>query len=153
MNNKAREKVQGWIDRMRGNDELLAAVQARLAKRTLGLIAKGFRNEQNPYGEAWAPKKRPDGRKILHGKTGQLRRFRALQVAPRLFVVVPGADYAAVHQAPQRGQTQRMMVPTVERGLPDEWKRSLSRAAIAELRDHFEPKPPSEDSEDSTADT
>ena len=152
MNEASKQKLRHWIVLMRENEVLLGAVTDRMSKRTLGLIAQGFRDEKNPYGEPWAPKRRPDGRKILHGKTGQLRRFRAVQVAPRLFLVEPGADYAAVHQSPKTGQPQRMMVPSSDRGLPDSWKKSLSRAAIKAMRDHFEPKPALEapDPEDET---
>lgn len=131
-------KLQHWAKLMRSGDVLMGSVTRLMSERTLALVAEGFDTQTDPYGVPWKPKKRADGRKILHGPTGQLRNFRAIREGRRRFFVVPGADYAAAHQEPLDGKRpQRMMVPSRERGLPIRWSRELSRTAVDAMRNHF----------------
>lgn len=57
----------------------MTALAKDLADEALNLVQQGFVKQQDPYGRPWYPKKYPDGRRILRGKSGQLEKsfFRA----------------------------------------------------------------------------
>lgn len=93
--------------------KLAFEVADAMADATLGLVAEEFANERDPYGKAWAPKKRPDGRMILRGKTGRLIKFRKGAVNQHGFRVDAGADYYVFNQP------KRKMLP--EKRLPRLW--------------------------------
>lgn len=131
-------QLRHWGNLLRAGELLMGQVTRKQAERTLELVGEGFDQQHDPYGLPWKPKRRPDGRKILHGPTGRLRNFKALYEGRRRFMVVPGADYGAAHQQPRGGKRpQRMMVPSSERGIPPRWSRQLSRAAVQAMREHF----------------
>lgn len=93
-------KLDRWIKRFGALPSPAAALEVsrKLAKITLEQIDKGFENEQDPFGTPWAPKKEPDGRKILRGKTGDLRKFKLVWANSEGFKVGSRATYAGVHQ-------------------------------------------------------
>lgn len=131
-------KLKHWATLLRAGEAVTGEVTARMSERMLGLVDEGFETQTDPYGEPWAPKKTPDGRKVLEGPTGRLRQFVSVPHGKHRFVLVPGADYAAPHQAPHDGKRpRRMMVPAADRGLPDEWSRQLSKTAQDSMRAHF----------------
>lgn len=113
-----------------------------MAKATLKLIDQGFQGEKDPYGTRWKKKKKPDGRKTLHGPTGRLRRgWKARGVSRRGFTVAPSVSYAAPHQAPRRGRRpRRMMVPDGRRGVPGSWSKIYRKIAGGAVSVHFKRK-------------
>lgn len=73
------------------------------ASRDMGAAAKefvdrGFERQEDPFGNPWAPKKEPDGRPILQGKTGTLRKWRIEYANSEGFKISSRAPYAGVHQ-------------------------------------------------------
>jgi hypothetical protein len=44
------------------------------AQAAVVLVEKGFDKQADPFNNPWPRKKEPDGRKVLHGKTGKLRK-------------------------------------------------------------------------------
>lgn len=71
-----------------GKPSTLTALSKELADEALFQVQRGFVEQRDPYGRPWHPKKYPDGRRILRGKTGQLERsFRR---------VYAGADGAII---------------------------------------------------------
>lgn len=83
-------------------DAILDLVSTSLAEESIGLIKDGFRTETDPYGQKWKPKKRPDGRKTLSGKTSRLKGGWKIVRQDRHEVrVSPSVNYAAAHQDPQ----------------------------------------------------
>jgi len=125
-------KLNHWQRLMRGGQVMVIAVRKRMADEVLELIDEGFENQKDPYGNPWAPKKKPDGRRILHGRTLKLRtRWHTVPVAYNKFIAQPGVDYAAPHQAPRfNRRPRRAMVPFARRKLPVKWRARLMRAAI-----------------------
>lgn len=101
--------------------EVRGAVAKTIAEETVNLIKDGFREEKDPYGRAWKKKKRPDGRKVLSGKTGRLKGFTPVTATASLVVVSPTVSYAKFHQGGTRFLPVRAMIPTTGRGLPSEW--------------------------------
>ena len=132
-------KLKHWQKLLRNGHLVITSVRKELAEETLKLIDEGFDSQRDPYGNAWAPKKRPDGRKILHGPTGRLRRgWRVKAVANARYTVLPSVDYAAPHQAPRRGRRpRRRMVPGGRRGLPPKWKARFKRVATRAMAQHY----------------
>ena len=123
---------------------ILAAASSSLAEECIGLIKDGFRTETDPYGRKWAPKQRPDGRKVLSGKTGRLKGgWKVSKQDQHEVAVTPSVDYAEHHQNPRRNaqgrlkRPKRMMVPEYERGLPLRWKRQLREAANDAIAEFF----------------
>ena len=135
-------KLAGWEALLENADALLSPTSALLAETTVDQIAQGFRAGKDPYGQKWPPKKKSDGRKVLHGKTSRLRRgWHPVKTGPKEFEVAPSVDYAAPHQSPKTGRggglkrPRRMMVPTASKGLPDAWAdqyTDVTDAAFAE---------------------
>ena len=73
--------------------QFLAKVSKQLQAEALKLVADGFRSETDPYGNAWAPIKRPG--KILQD-TGRLRASWApVSDGPTGFVIASNVEYAA----------------------------------------------------------
>lgn len=115
---------------------MLEMASAAMAEEVIGLIKQGFRSETDPYGEKWAPKQRPDGRKVLSGETSRLKGgWHRQKTGKDGFTIAPSVDYAAPHQRPKRGKggrlkrPRRMMVPDREKGMPAAWSKQLEEAA------------------------
>lgn len=131
------KKLKHWVAVLESGEAMLAPLTDGMARVSLELIDQGFESETDPYGDPWAPKQKPDGRKVLQGETGRLRRYTAVPYGKHRFVLLPGAEYATAHQAPRSGRTRRMMVPTAALDLPESWSAALSREAINAMRTHF----------------
>jgi phage gpG-like protein len=131
-------KVAAWAKLAEAAPELLGAISESGAEELLNLVADGFRSETDPYGQGWQPKKKPDGRKTLSGKTSRLKKFAKKKVSKDGFTIGPTVDYAAPHQNPKRGKRpRRMMVPNKSRGLPRAWSKALEEVATEALKAHF----------------
>jgi phage gpG-like protein len=91
-----------------------------MADVALGLIAETFGREQDPFGNRWKPKKKPDGRPILRGETNRLQRWRKAFVNQHGYRVASLAPYAGYHQSGTRRMVARRMAPTGNR-LPAHW--------------------------------
>jgi len=131
-------KLVRWSAIAKSGGRVLEAASHGMGTSTLALIDEGFDKEQDPYGQRWAPKKRPDGRRVLQGPTGRLRRWRLYRVDRHGYMAGPIVDYAAPHQMPLRGRRpRRMMIPTTERGIPMRWRVVLARAALRAMYQHF----------------
>jgi hypothetical protein len=142
------KKLLDWVGLMKEAHTIVEMQSQALAEVTITLIAEGFERERDPYGRAWARKKRDDGRKVLHGKTTRLRNgWHVVSARRRGFHVAPSVDYAAPHQAPRTGQggaysggqlrPTRMMVPTPSLGIPKRWQRDLNPVAIGIAKAYF----------------
>jgi hypothetical protein len=128
----AQDKLLSWAGLMRESHILVEAQSEALAEVMIALIAEGFNKERDPYGRKWAKKKKPDGRKVLHGETTRLRNGWHVKSNRRGFRVAPSVTYAAHHQAPRFGRRPtRMMVPSGSRGLPRRWRDEMATVAIA----------------------
>lgn len=133
------KKLDRWAELLESSKVIVRHTSQAQAEVALTLIGEGFQHEQDPYGKRWAPKKKPDGRKVLHGETTRLRNgWHVAKAGMGGWQVDPGVEYAAYHQAP-RGNSRptRRMVPDSARGLPKEWAEELAAVALAEAVDHF----------------
>src|SRR5687768_17211456 len=116
---------------MRTAPKALEDMSKALAEETITLIADGFREQRDPYGDKWTPKQAQDGRQTLVGQTARLKTGWHVQTASkRGFRVVPSVNYASAHQSPRprarwggKSLPRRMMIPTRDRGLPKAWAR------------------------------
>lgn len=127
------DTLKRWSKLLKSGDVMIGLIRTRMADETLLLIDEGFERQKDPYGTPWAPKKRPDGRRILHGPTGRLRgRWHKVYVGRRKYMVMPGVAYAAPHQAPRRNRRpRRAMLPFGRnKKLPLRWRARLMKAAI-----------------------
>jgi phage gpG-like protein len=82
-----------------------------MAEAHLRQVAREFETERDPFGKPWKPKKRPDGRKILRGKTGNLRRFRKATINQRGYKIGTTAPYLRFHQSGTSRMAQRRVLP------------------------------------------
>jgi hypothetical protein len=120
--------------------ELIKVVQRAQAEEGLDLVQQGFSGEEDPYGKKWKDKKKPDGRKNLHGKTSRLRRGWTIRSDIGM-ALQASVDYSSHHQNPRRRggklkRPRRMQVPSAKRGMPRKWSKPLNEAAadaISEL--------------------
>ena len=136
-------KLKAWKQLFKTAPELMTPISEDGAEELLGKVQDGFRDQKDPYGQAWAPKKVPDGRAILVGETTRLRRgWHTERVGKKGFVIAPSVRYASAHQDPQprakwggKALTRRAMIPY--RGLPASWKQALREVARDHLRRHF----------------
>lgn len=115
------------------SQKLMFQVADEMADATLGLVAQGFAEERDPYGKAWAPKKHPDGRMVLRGKTGRLIRFRKGAVSPRGFRCDMGAPYGVFHQRGTSRMRARRMLPVNGR-LPPIWASEYREIYVRAVR-------------------
>lgn len=139
------KKLDDWAKLMRSGETLVEMQSEALAETMITLIGEGFNRERDPYGRKWAKKKKPDGRKVLHGETSRLRNgWHVVRGRRRGFSVAPSVDYAAPHQAPRRSpktnelkRPVRMMVPVTSLGLPKSWQRDMNAVAIGIAKAFF----------------
>ncbi len=130
-------KLAAWQKLFDATPELLEAISASGAEELISKVKDGFRETTDPYGKAWARKKIRDGRKVLSGKTGNLKggwHYRRANKGG--FVISPGVGYAAFHQSGTKKMVARKMVPD-SRGLPPEWAKALEEVADEALKAHF----------------
>lgn len=136
-------KLKAWKQLFKTAPELMTPIAKDGAEELLGKVQDGFRDQKDPYGQPWAPKKVPDGRAILVGETTRLRRgWHTERVGKKGFVIAPSVVYASAHQDPQprarwggKALTRRAMIPY--KGLPAAWKQELREVAREHLRNHF----------------
>lgn len=133
------KKLDRWAELLESSKVIVKHASQAQAEVALTLIGEGFASEQDPYGKRWAPKKKPDGRKVLHGDTTRLRNgWHVAKSGMGGWQVDPGVEYAAYHQEPRgNSRPQRRMVPDSARGLPREWAEEFEAVAVAVAIDHF----------------
>lgn len=137
--------LKRWQKQLGNSPKLLADMSAAMAEETITLIADGWRNQSDPYGDPWKPKKADDGRQILVGKTARLRDGWHVVKARRAgWTVAPSVDYASPHQDPKprpawggKSLPRRMMIPTRGRGLPRSWSNAYGEVAAGHIESHF----------------
>ena len=100
-----------------------------MASQYLKFIKRNFANEVDPYGRRQKPKQRPDGRKVLHGVTGRLRKFSSRPTSQG-FSLLPGAEYYDYLKS------ERPMLPDGGR-LPKEWEKAFREIADTEIKRHM----------------
>lgn len=131
-------KLSGWQETVETTPDVLADISRIGAEELIDLVQQGFAEERNPYGDPWKPKKRPDGRAILVGKTAHLRRRWHVKKSDKGgFTIAPSVSYAAYHQRGTKRMSKRMMVPQKSSGLPPKWKNALVEVGALVLRQHF----------------
>jgi hypothetical protein len=105
------------------------------------LIAEGFRDEQAPGGQAWAPRKPPTGAWPLLRLTGKMAKaFVVSVVGPRVTIAnattsEQGRPYPLFHQKGTRKMQSRKMVP--DRTLSTRWRNEINKVvklALEHLR-------------------
>lgn len=110
------------------------AVAARAAAYTKKQVESGFARQSDPYGRRWNKKERPDGRRVLQGKTGKLRNDMRLSIKPSGgFKIVAPVDYASFHQSGTSVIVSRPFFPD-SRGLPQKWLKEYRRIFKAEIK-------------------
>src|SRR5690606_3991065 len=98
-NLKSLDALQKLLERPEAIQDLVAT---SLAEESINLVKDGFRTETDPYGAKWVPKKRPDGRKTLSGKTSRLKTgWKIVRQTRGEIRVSPSVNYAAAHQDPK----------------------------------------------------
>lgn len=130
---KGVEKLQ-QVRRALGNpDAMLAKASEVGAETTLNLISKGFKSGTDPYGNPWNA---PNNLQI----TGALRRYAKRQANKRGWRVGSTDEKAAWHHNPQpraawggKALPTRLQVPIEGRGLPEQWRKRISRAIKGSL--------------------
>ncbi len=131
-------KMTRWAELLESSKLIVSTMSKVAAEVSLTLIGEGFENETDPYGEKWASKKTPDGRKVLHGETTRLRNgWHVTGSDASGFEVAPSVDYAGYHQSGTSKMVPRKMVPDASRGLPKEWADEFKAIAMATAINHF----------------
>lgn len=76
------DRIIKKVDRL-GNTQHLRSLTDNLAEEAIDLVLECFRTETDPYGTPWAPKVFNDGRRVLVGKTTNLKRSWGRRAAIR----------------------------------------------------------------------
>jgi len=130
---------------LRNPGPMLVELSKQLALEAQDQVLECFETQANPYGQAWAPKKRPDGRAILTGKTSRLRngwKAKPKRIGTYRWRISPSVPYAKWLQQGTKNKdgsvsmVSREMVPD-ERGFPDTWIEGFREVAAETLRAHF----------------
>lgn len=131
--------IEGWIQAAQKAPDLLDDIAVEVAEEMLNFVRERFRTATDPYGKRWKKKKRPDGRKPLHGPTGRLKAWRVAEANARRIVIRPTVDYAVYHQsaAPRRVIPRRMMVPDQSKGWPPALLEECDKVIDDVMSAHF----------------
>jgi hypothetical protein len=123
-------ELRELVRKLEHPDKLLEQVSMSLAEESIDLVKQGFRDQSDPYGTPWPPKKVPDQRAILTGRTGRMRNsFHRRELSADGFAIESGVVYSRYHQDARPPRTRRMMVPDPTLGLPATWDTTLREAA------------------------
>lgn len=133
------KKLAGMRNATATAPDVLTVISKNAAEQLVNNVKQGFRDEKDPYGKPWKkPKKRPDGRKMLSGKTSRLKGgWHVVKASKRGFTIAPSVDYAIFHQKGTRFIDIRMMVPDGIRGLPPSWAQDINEVAEEAFELHF----------------
>lgn len=126
------DKVAHWAAQIGSlaSGASLSEVSAEMAKATAGFIGEQFATGRDPFGNPWAPKKKPDGRPVGTGKTGRLKKYRVRFASASGFEVYnPNADYRRWFHGGRRVQTPRPISPGNR--VPARWDAAYQRIWIA----------------------
>lgn len=135
---KGANNLASWREVMRTAPAMIGQLGEEAAHELLDLTLEGFRTSKNPYGEPWQQKKVDDGRRVLIGKTLQLRKWSVVKKGNGRWSIQPSptaGDYAGAHQDPRprarwggKSLPQRMMIPSKARGLPPKWREQIEES-------------------------
>lgn len=110
-----------------------AEVSRQMADATAVLIREQFATSRDPFGNPWAPKKKPDGRPVGTGKTGQLKRYRVQSASAFGFSVYsPTAPYRKFFHGGTRKMKARPVSPGIR--IPRRWNDTYERIWGAHCR-------------------
>ncbi len=112
--------------------DAIARAARAMGQETLQLIDEGFAKGQSPDGAPWAAKKRPDGRRVLHGASGRLRGGNRLIPLRRGFIVRNQTPYASFHMTGTGRHVARPFYPSRGR-VPSTWRPRWVRIIKREL--------------------
>lgn len=138
-------KLEAFEKLLDSGDAMLPPMSRAMAEEVIDLTKQRFREERDPYGQPWAPKKRPDGRKVLSGPTSRLKGgWHVKEADGGGFTIAPSVAYAAPHQAPRRSpitgllrRQRRRMVPDAAQGLPESYAEALEEVALEAFKQWF----------------
>jgi hypothetical protein len=132
------QKLDAFIQALADAPKTLETMSQNMAEETIGLIKDGFRSESDPYGVVWKAKKKPDGRKVLSGKTSRLKGgWHIVRSGRGGFTVAPSVNYALPHQAPKFNRRPRRAMVPYRPKLPPKWSKAYSEVATEVLAKHF----------------
>ena len=132
-NAKAHKELQKFQKALeKETEKALARASKKSAAQLLKFTKQTFKEQKDPHGTPWKKKKRPDGRKILHGPTGELRRLWKVEEATReKWSVAAGAPHYKFHQDGTKHIPRRAMTPW--RGLPKRYSDAFEAIYVTEL--------------------
>jgi hypothetical protein len=117
-------KLDQWaraIDSL-ASDASIAHVSRKMAGEALQLVDDSFDRQRDPFGNPWAPRKKPVPRLIGRGKTGALRKYRRKHADKDGFVIGTSnraSKYAPYFHGGKRHQLPRPIHPGSK--LPGTW--------------------------------
>jgi phage gpG-like protein len=133
----ADKALDAFLAQLRTAPNVLADISQGIGEELLGKVKEQHRTESGPYGERWAPKKKPDRRKVLSGRTSRLKGGWHLSRSSRGgFVIAPAVGYAAFHQSGTKRMPQRLLLPD-GRGMPRDWADAGADVITEQLEQHF----------------
>ena len=119
------------------SDRWRFALTNQLSIESLKQVDQCFARGRDPYGRAWASKKKPSG-PILQ-KTGALRRsWIRSAVLPSAFRIESISPYAAAHQYGTQHIVPRAFIPYALKGLGFIWSGAFEKIAVAVFRKALE---------------
>lgn len=133
---KGLRTIETWKRQIETVSAISEPIAKAQAKETVRLIKKQFRTSRDPYGTPWKRKQRPDGRKILIGKTKKLRKYRVVNTSAKGFAVGTDAPHERFHQGGTKFMDPRPIRPD-SRGLPPTWSKAYRTIALFWFKKHF----------------
>lgn len=95
------DKLRKWQEAFESlaADEMRREASGDMAMEAIQHADMGFTKEEDPYGNPWLPKARPNGLKVLEGKTKDLRHnFKISDVSEHAFKISNSTRYFKIQQ-------------------------------------------------------
>lgn len=99
--------LQRWADRFGelASGKAMQTTATAMAHRHVAFTENLFEQEQDPFGNRWAPTKKPTGRKVLTGPSGTLKRFVIRYTSSLGYAIGSNASYFKFHQKGTKTRT------------------------------------------------
>lgn len=122
------KELEALIQRVRDSPKFVYEAAPEAAYKTRDQLRTTIAAGADPWGQAWEPKKQGHGKPLAHAGGA----VHVAAVGTKILIRLTGIE-TRHHQGWAKGGTERRVIPTLDRPLPD----AITRAIFRTITEHF----------------